>query len=363
MSEPKTNDFAAPSSTTMDVACDVAGSMMRVCPGDAGFAAYARYFLGSFKSGGSGLNTACALRYEDNTPGSAGSGPLARWGTEALIDRRGPLFAAHMAAGIWCRPSGTPEDLRVSCEWRPTRLRRMLALARSRMGARDERYMTMLRHGLLQPVTAQLLQHEGIVTLHASAVEHGGRAVVFTGLNGCGKSGLALHLVTSRGFRFMADNFALIRPGDLRVFAFPEPIRVGEVERPIALSCFSGNRKAYGKWQMTAEPENVCHEAALSCLVHVTIGERFGVKEVPSVPFARRLESLHRFLGETAEYSWVQLHFMWQHGIDLAELADAARRELCASVRCYEMTLPRADDFDSRYEEAVRWVDCQIEKQ
>lgn len=328
---------------------------------DQMFVDYARRYFGGFHAPEGGSSVSSTMLF---CPGFAvdQAKVVETLGADVLLTDQGPRIAGHRASGIWCRPGGSLEELTVECSWRPPRLRRALAAVRGPFGARAERFMALLRHGLLQPVTGQLLAREGMLTLHASAVERGGRALVFTGLNGCGKSGLALYLVARCGFRFMADNFALVQPAGPSVTACPEPIRVGEVERRVAEGHFTGGTKAFGKWQMTPRAGLVCHEAALSGVVHVTLGCSFRVAAVEGRTFALRLESLHRFLAETAEYSWVQLYFLWQHGIDLASAATAARAAVCDRVPCFEMSLPLADSFDARYGEAARWVEAHLSK-
>jgi len=56
------------------------------------------------------------------------------------------------------------------------------------------------------------LQQRGILTLHASAVTDGQRALVFAGLSGHGKSTLAAAL-TGRGHRLLTDDVVALLPG------------------------------------------------------------------------------------------------------------------------------------------------------
>lgn len=58
---------------------------------------------------------------------------------------------------------------------------------------------------LIGPASAALLQMRGVVTLHAAAVEMGGRAVLLLGSSGAGKSALAAALVR-RGHALLADD-------------------------------------------------------------------------------------------------------------------------------------------------------------
>lgn len=73
--------------------------------------------------------------------------------------------------------------------------------------------------------------------LHASVVERDGRALLMTGESGAGKSTLAA-LLTTRGWRLMGDEFALIDPATGLVHAFPRLVSlknaaIGVVERAL----------------------------------------------------------------------------------------------------------------------------------
>lgn len=63
--------------------------------------------------------------------------------------------------------------------------------------------------------------------LHASVLERDGKAVVFPGPPGCGKSTLAVGLVAT-GWRYLCDEFALVHTQTLRVHPYPRAICVKE---------------------------------------------------------------------------------------------------------------------------------------
>lgn len=69
-----------------------------------------------------------------------------------------------------------------------------------------------LRQFLLGPVLGVLLHQRGLLVLHASAVERDGRALIFVGRKGAGKSTTAAHLVR-RGCRLLADDIVAIDLG------------------------------------------------------------------------------------------------------------------------------------------------------
>jgi hypothetical protein len=63
--------------------------------------------------------------------------------------------------------------------------------------------------------------------IHAAVVERDGRAAIMAAPPGSGKSTLTAALV-HRGWRLLSDEFALVRPRDLRLTPLPRPISLKE---------------------------------------------------------------------------------------------------------------------------------------
>lgn len=66
---------------------------------------------------------------------------------------------------------------------------------------------------VLGPALGILLHQRGLIVLHASAVEIGGKAVLFCGQSGAGKSTMAAALV-KRGFRLVSEDICAITVSD-----------------------------------------------------------------------------------------------------------------------------------------------------
>jgi HprK-related kinase A len=62
-----------------------------------------------------------------------------------------------------------------------------------------------------------------VLLLHAAAVERQGRALILSGPSGAGKSTLCAALL-ARGFRFLTDEIAMVRPRDGQLEPHPRPI-------------------------------------------------------------------------------------------------------------------------------------------
>ena len=81
--------------------------------------------------------------------------------------------------------------------------------------------------------------------LHASAVAYGGRALLFTGPSGTGKTAMALELM-ALGCRLVADDTVLLHVEGGRLFARPAAATAGLIEA-----------RGLGILQAEAEPEPV----------------------------------------------------------------------------------------------------------
>ena len=77
-----------------------------------------------------------------------------------------------------------------------------------------------VRHLLLDQVLPRLLAHHGRLIVHGAAVEIDGRAIVFVGDTGAGKSTLAASF-SSDGYRLLCDDGLLLTADALRSVALP----------------------------------------------------------------------------------------------------------------------------------------------
>ena len=84
---------------------------------------------------------------------------------------------------------------------------------------------TALRH-LLWDVNRQVVQETPhLLLFHASAVEHGGRAILFPASMGSGKTTLVAGLLL-RGLRYVTDEMVAIDPATSTVWPYPKPLGI-----------------------------------------------------------------------------------------------------------------------------------------
>lgn len=78
-------------------------------------------------------------------------------------------------------------------------------------------------------VLSELLKRQGLYTIHATALEKGGRGVLIPGYSGRGKTTACISLLRS-GYRCLSDDHPFLKMGNgtLEVLAFPEKVDVTE---------------------------------------------------------------------------------------------------------------------------------------
>lgn len=235
--------------------------------------------------------------------------------------------------------------------------KRIWRWVRGRKESRRQLYMTLIRQAVLLPVLADFLKNRGWLTIHGSAVAKNGHALILTGLNGCGKSSFAWHLVREHGYRLLSDNFVLVDPESRMVYGIPEVLRKEESElETSSIGSIDGIKvlgKAFGKYQYTLPSSLTCLKASAHLLASTSIGTEFAFEKEHPERFARWSESVHRYLGETPEYAWPNLYYELETQASLGQIAERVRRRTAEEIDCYDLTLPRADTPSGRYREAT----------
>lgn len=281
-----------------------------------------------------------------------------RIGSDFHIEGESLTICAHAASGVWCTvdPHDKQSIAQVTCVRRLSTKRRLLDSLRGGE-YRNQVNMTLLRQGFLLPALARLLAERGWATVHAATVCRAGGGLLLTGLNGCGKSGLAAHLSEKRGFSILSDNYSMVGPGSTHLFGIPEPLRISGQDLGLRRDRVKPIGRAFGKFLYAPGPAPVGGPPELKALIRISVGPGFSVKRVASPRFANDLEALHFYLGETPEFGWPRLVYQVSHDINLESIAATTRRWMCAQVPCYDLQIPRASNPVDRYAEVSEWVE------
>lgn len=223
-------------------------------------------------------------------------------------------------------------------------------------------YMTLIRQAIVIPVLARLADKNGWVTLHGAVVAKGSSAVIFTGLNGCGKSGLAWYLVKNHGFTLLSDNFALMDPSTNQAYCFPEVLRLGKEEA----GSFSLRREnitdAYGKEQYRINDKYIKEKANIKAVLLLRVGKTAAINKVDHQNFSHNVEVLHRYLAETPDYSWLNFAYHLFGMTDLAKVNSHARKDIFEQVLTYEISIEKNKSLPERYEPIAVWISNLLAK-
>lgn len=196
------------------------------------------------------------------------------------------------------------------------------------------------------PIFWFLERKRGMCLMHASAVTDEKNTLIFVGLDGSGKTSLALHKLSS-GYRFMTDNFLLF--DSKKLYAFPEAVRL-EREMAERLGFKPDSKEIFGKLHFTLPKEKIALEAVPTAVFFTYFGKKTEVKEVSLEYLDSLLPKIHDYLQEFHSYSYLSV-------LDII-LADNKRRPdlsrtlnaLLSNAKCFVLVKSKKDSVESASE-------------
>ena len=173
-------------------------------------------------------------------------------------------------------------------------------------------YQLVMRYIVHFPVLTLLRQREGVCIVHAASVETDGRGLIFAGLNGVGKSTIAMFLVLKQGYRSLADNFTLLNAHN--IYGFPEVSRFAPKSLDLLGIGTREGRVAFGKKHFSLDRDLIALKARPEVLFIVKQGCDLARRELSLEDATRFLSTSHRFVAEFPEYSYIAFaHFLDEH--------------------------------------------------
>lgn len=169
-------------------------------------------------------------------------------------------------------------------------------------------FQRSMRWAIHFPVFTRLQYQRGWRLLHSSAVVKDGEALVFCGLNGVGKSTLAVYLARERGYELMTDNFLLV--GDGTVFGFPEVVRLSPAAAERMDFDSVWDNPVYDKYHVDPETIGAELRATPAAFFLINRGNTLETQRVDSLRSWETMQNLHSYLGEFPEHSYLGL---WPH--------------------------------------------------
>lgn len=212
-----------------------------------------------------------------------------------------------------------------------------------------QRYMFIIRQALLLPSFYHHYINLGYVTWHSSALKINNSNIAFTGLNGCGKSGLLLHFIDSyQNSKIISDNYLLI-DSNANFMSVPEPIRIDSSNSKEFTFIDKRVCSAFGKHQYKPKSNYLINEGNLDLIFLTRIGNEFNLKELKSDDFAKEMYSLHSFLGETPEQNYFEPIAYIDGKHNLNNIWNDVSKSFCENVKCFVLTIPYEQDTKKRY--------------
>jgi hypothetical protein len=189
----------------------------------------------------------------------------------------------------------------------------------------------------------------GWTLVHASAIATPEGGLVFNGLPGCGKSTIALALLSQSTWQVVSDN--LLFTDGSRVFACPEPIHVDEQTRDLVGDLggrvhptgrgFSHRRQDYEIGSQARQ------QSTTPCaLGFLHVGRETNVRLIDQTMATQRLMANDYLAKEWMAYqeSAAAMHQVWPQ-IGNQEQRRRNLTSLARSIPCYEVTVARGGDL------------------
>ena len=166
--------------------------------------------------------------------------------------------------------------------------------------SRLKNYQRSMRWMIHFPIFLLLEKLQRKKLVHASSVSKNGKALIFAGLNGVGKSSLGRYLFKNHGYKYNSDNF-LLTDGD-KVFAFPERGRLNKdsIDK-LQIKETGNNDVVYGKIQNIFSENEIEKEACPDYVFIISNYSKLNCVEISNTNGNKSLEGIHRYLKEFPE--------------------------------------------------------------
>ena len=175
---------------------------------------------------------------------------------------------------------------------------------------REERYKNFqrsMRWAIHFPLFWLLKRKKNMNLAHASAVCRDDKALIFCGLNGVGKSTIALKLAKTHRFKFVTDNFLLT--DSQMIYGFPERVRLSaESWKRLSLGGVKSSHDfVYNKYQLDLDNDNIQLISKPSHVFLMLSGRHLEFTPLNRPKALKIISGIHDYLQEFPEYSFYAL--------------------------------------------------------
>jgi hypothetical protein len=165
-------------------------------------------------------------------------------------------------------------------------------------------FQVIMRALIYMPLFWWMENVEGKFVLHGAGVSKAKRGVILSGLNGVGKSTLALRMV-QQGYKFAGDNYLLY--DDERFYAFPEATRISSTTVKNLGISDSNHIQLYGKNLIPANHFPLVPEISPDLFLIVIRGKETKLQSISTDRALDMVLTQGDFLSEYPEHSYIGL--------------------------------------------------------
>lgn len=170
-----------------------------------------------------------------------------------------------------------------------------------RLEQRYRKYVIIMRQSIHMPLF-YLLKTLGFFLLHGAAVVKNEHCFLFPGLGGIGKTTLALDLVTKKGFKFLTDDYILIK--DNFVYSFAEKVRCPQY----TLDNNGLNKEGiriHSKYHIVLPIEMIERKAKPTKIFFIFNSSKLLLERIDIKKAMRQINSMHSYLAEFPEHFYL----------------------------------------------------------
>jgi len=146
------------------------------------------------------------------------------------------------------------------------------------------------------------LETMGFMLLHGAAVARRDHCYLFLGLGGIGKTTLALNLVINEEFKFLTDDFILVR--DNLLYGFAEKVRLTQ-ETLDALGLRKEGVKIVSKYHIGLPMDKIQRKAVPTKIFFLFNSSESRLASIDVEQALRQMNGMHNYLSEFPEHFYL----------------------------------------------------------
>ncbi|MDD3296599.1 MAG: hypothetical protein PHU64_04475 [Candidatus Omnitrophica bacterium] len=216
--------------------------------------------------------------------------------------------------------------------------------------SQEEWFFSLTYPALYYPLFWHLERSRGMGVLHASGFSAENKGFIICGLEGIGKTSLALSFLESKDAIFLSDN--LLFYDKEKIYPCYEPVRIHRNEKESLwqknFEKINGLNILKGFYRPKFEVSN--DGIAVDFLIFPEFSQDFCVKEISSFEAVNRALFLSYIPAELSNYSeYRNLYNLLEPEYNSLKFQQTALLELLRPVKCFRVGMPKADGIKKNF--------------